>query len=88
MAAVQMKAELNAKQTRKTNIDVKIYDNSHLNKTNCTNSQVKRGRKLPDVSTRNRLVCSQVLLCGHSANSTSVKKEINGPGASEWMHSQ
>lgn len=30
----------------------------------------------------------QVLLLCSLAPSTSIKKEINGPGASEWTHSQ
>lgn len=66
-AKVQMKAEVNAKQSNtQTNKDINIYITiltQTYRKTNCTNSQAKKGRSLHNISQRVLLFCFQVLLC-------------------------
>lgn len=76
-----MKAEVNAKQSNtQTNIDIKI------------NKLYKFTGKERTLTPQHQPTCSPLLFPGLAlcslATSTSIKKEINGPGASEWTHSQ
>lgn len=67
----------------KTSLNRKIGE-----KINRTNSQAMKKTLTPQHhSTCIPLKRLQVLLLCSMAMSTSIKKEINGPGASEWTHS-
>lgn len=87
-----MKAEVNAKQSNtQTNIDIKIYNNSHSNIQEKQIVQIHRQGKDAHSTTSAHMFSSFLFpglaLCSLTT-STSIKKEINGPGASEWTHSQ
>ena len=65
-----MKAEVNAKQSNtQTNIDIKIYNNSHSNIQEKQIVQIHRQRKdAHSTTTAHKFssFCFQVLLCAHS----------------------
>ncbi len=84
-----MKAE--AKQSNsQTNKDIKIYNNSHSNVQEKQIVQIHRQRKDAHSTTSAHMfsISFPGLALRSLTASTSIKKEINGPGASERTHSQ
>lgn len=83
-----MKAEVITSKTNKQHTQKQVSTKRMGKKINCTNSQAMKGRSLHNITPHvYPLKRFQVLLLCSIAMSTSIKKEINGPGASEWRHS-